>query len=116
MRPHHSFGILSSLILLGTAALSPAAVLAAAPPTVKTRSVNYTQSDLSDPAATAELYRRIQRAARIVCEQPFASEVDHYMEFKKCYDRAVDTAVANVGASALTAVHHRKSQRLADAS
>jgi len=113
MRPHHSFGILSSLILLGTAALSPAAVLAAAPPTVKTRSVNYTQSDLSDPAATAELYRRIQRAARIVCEQPVALEIDRYMEFKKCYDRAVDTAVANVGASALTAVHHRKTQRLA---
>lgn len=113
MRPCHSFGILSSLALLGTAALSATAALAAPPPIVETRNVNYTQSDLSDPAATAELYKRIQRAARIVCEQPFRREIDHYMEFKKCYDRAVDTAVANVDASALTAVHHRKSQRLA---
>ncbi|MBS0417435.1 MAG: UrcA family protein [Proteobacteria bacterium] len=108
MRPCHSFGILSGLALLGTTALLATAALAAPPQIVETRSVNYTQSDLSDPAATAELYKRIQRAAQIVCEQPFAREIDHYMEFKKCYVRAVDAAVANVDASALTAVHHQR--------
>ena len=113
MRPPHSFGILSSLILLGTTALSSTAALAASPPTVATRSVNYVQADLNDPASAAALYKRIQRAARLVCEQPFAREVDHYAEFKTCYDRAVDAAVANVDATALTAVHHRKTQRLA---
>jgi len=113
MRPHHSFGILSSLILLGTTALSSTAALAASPPTVATRSVNYVKAGLGDPAAAAELYKRIQRAARIVCEQPYAREVDRYNEFQKCYDRAVDAAVANVDATALTAVHHKKTQRLA---
>jgi UrcA family protein len=112
MRPSHSFGTLSGLILLGTAALSSTAALASAP-LVQTQSVHYVQADLADPASAAALYKRIQRAARIVCEQPFAREVDRYMEFQKCYDRAVDSAVANVNATALTAVHHKRTQRLA---
>jgi UrcA family protein len=71
------------------------------------------QADLADPAAAAALYKRIQRAARLVCEQPFGREVDRYMEFQKCYDSAVDTAVANVNATALTAVHHQRTLRTA---
>jgi UrcA family protein len=111
MRPSHSFGILSSLVLLGTTSLSTTAALAAQPPTVATLSIKYVRANLNDPSAAAELYRRIQRAANIVCEQPFG--LDHLIIFKKCYDRAVDAAVADVDASALTAVHHRKTQRLA---
>ena len=112
MRVSHSIGILSGLLLLGTAALSSTAALAAAP-AVQTESVNYVQADLADPAAAAALYKRIQRAARSVCEQPFAHEVDRYMEFQKCFDRAVDTAVADVNVTALTALHHKRVQRLA---
>jgi UrcA family protein len=108
MRSPHSFGILSGLILLGTAALSSTAALAVSPPPVQTHSVSYVPADLADPAAAAALYKRIQRAARLVCEQPFGREVDRYRELQKCYDRAVETAVANVNATALTAVHHKR--------
>jgi UrcA family protein len=105
MRPIRHFGFLSGLVVLGTAALSSAAALAAAPIETPSLSVKYAQSDLEDSAAAEALYHRIQRAARIVCQQPNAREVDRYHLYKVCYERAVDTAVANVGATALTAVH-----------
>lgn len=106
MRPNHPFGILSGLVLLGTAALCSTAALAADPPETVSLSVNYAPADLQNEASAEALYHRIQRAARQVCQQPNAKEVDRYRLYKACYDRAVDTAVANVGATALTAVHH----------
>jgi UrcA family protein len=110
MRPNHPFGILSGLILLGTAALSSTVALAAEPPTVVSLSVKYVRSDLENTASAEALYHRIQRAARRVCQQPNVAEIDRYHLFKICYDRAVDAAVANVGATALTAVHHSHSR------
>ncbi len=106
MRPDRHFGILSGLILLGTAALSSTSAFAAEPPEVVSLSVNYVRADLDNPASAEALYQRIQRAARRVCQQPNAREVDRFRLYKICYDRAVDNAVANVGATALTAVHH----------
>jgi UrcA family protein len=110
MRPNHPFGILSGLILLGTAALSSTTVLAADPPTVASLSVSYVRADLQNADAAEALYHRIQRAARQVCQQPNVSDIDRYRLYKACYDRAVDTAVANVDATALTAVHHSHSR------
>ena len=105
MRPTRQFGILSGLALLSTAALGSTAALATAAIETPSLTVNYAQSDLQDSASAEALYQRIQRAARIVCQQPNAREVDRYHLYKICYERAVDTAVANVGATALTAVH-----------
>jgi UrcA family protein len=112
MRPDHPFGILSGLILLGTAALGSTAAVAAEQVPVETKSVNYVQADLQNEASAGALYQRIQRAARSVCQQPDVREVDRYRFYKSCYDRAVETAVANVGATALTAVHrsHNRAQ------
>ena len=109
MRPTLHFRILSGLVLLGTAALSSAAAPATGPTETSSLSVNYVRSDLQDPASAEALYQRIQRAARIVCQQPSVREIDRYRLYKICYDRAVDTAVANVGATALTAVHRSHS-------
>jgi UrcA family protein len=105
MRPHHLFGILSSLIVLGSTALGSTAAVASEQVPVLTRSVNYVQADLQDELSAASLYQRIQRAARVVCQQPDVREVDRYRIYNSCYERAVATAVANVGATALTAVH-----------
>jgi UrcA family protein len=110
MRPNRHFGILSGVILLGTAALSSTVALAADPPTVVSLSVKYVKADLENAASAEALYRRIQRAARRVCQEPEVREVDRYRIYEACYDRAVDTAVANVGATALTAVHHSHSR------
>src|ERR1700750_1526485 len=70
MRPYHPFGILSGLILLGTAALSSTAAIAAEEVQIQTKSVSYVQADLQDEASAGALYHRIQRAARFVCQQP----------------------------------------------
>jgi len=110
MRPHHSFGILSGLVVLGAVALSSTAAIAGEPDTVETKSVNYVQADLQDESSAAALYERIQRAARLVCRPPDVREMDRYRLYKACYDRAVETAVANVGATALTAVHRSHSR------
>jgi UrcA family protein len=116
MRPTRHFGILSAVALRGTAALVSAAALGSTaalaheptdPPSLH---VHYAQSDLQDSASAEALYRRIKHAARIVCEQPSPQEVEHYRLYKACYERAVDTAVANVGATTLTAVHHSHTQ------
>lgn len=104
MRTERRIGILSGLILLGTAALSSTAALAD-DPSVLSLSVRYVQSDLQNPAAAEKLYKRIEHAARIVCREPDVRELDRFPVYKECYARAVDTAVANVGATALTAVH-----------
>jgi UrcA family protein len=110
MRPNHPFGILSGLILLGTAALSSTVALAADPPTEVSMSVKYVKADLQNPASAEALYHRIQHAARQVCQLPTVREVDLYRLYKACYDRAVDNAVANVDAMELTAVHHSHSR------
>jgi UrcA family protein len=109
MRPIRHFGFLSGVVLLSTAALGSTAALATEPTETPSLNVSYVQSDLQDSASAQALYQRIQRAARIVCQQPNAREVDRYHLYKACYERAVDTAVANVGATALTAVHRSHS-------
>lgn len=109
MRPTRHFEILTGLVLLGTAALGSTAALAIVPTETPSLHVSYAQSDLQDPAYARALYHRIRRAARIVCQQPNAREVDQYHLFEVCYERAVDTAVANVGATTLTAVHRSHS-------
>jgi UrcA family protein len=116
MRPTHHFGfrssrLLSTAALVSAAALGSTAALATEPTeTPPSLTVNYVQSDLQDSATAQALYQRIQRAARIVCQQPSSNEVVRYHLYKACYDRAVDTAVANVGATALTAVHRSHSR------
>ena len=110
MRPNRHFGILSGLILLGTAALSSTSTLAGEPTETVSLSVSYVKEDLQNPALEEALYQRIQRAAKRVCQQPNAREVDRYRMYKSCYDRAVETAVENVDATALTEVHHSHSR------
>src|SRR5438105_4570006 len=108
MRSSHPFEILSGAVLLSTAALLSTAVLgstaalAADPTAPPSLTVSYVQADLQGPAATEKLYNRIQRAARNVCQEPMLREVDRYHLYKNCYERAMDNAVANVGATALT--------------
>jgi UrcA family protein len=113
MRPTRHFGFLSGLVLLGTATLASTAALAADPDQPPSLRVNYMQSDLQDSASAEALYNRIKRAARIVCRQSDVREVDRYHLYKACYERAVDTAVANVGATALTEVHRSHGHTLA---
>lgn len=72
--------------------------------------VRYTAGELADPAGAEALYRRIQAAAQRACQKPDIRDLHVYEIYEACYLRAVDTAVARIDASALTAVHRSKTQ------
>ena len=78
---------------------------------VKAQAVSYADLDLSKPAGAQTLYKRIQAAARNVC-----GPVDQYTfvvsaySFRKCYQAAVEGAVAQVDRPSLTALHREESR------
>src|SRR6266702_3895802 len=80
-------------------------------PTVKSADVSYVATDLTRPEDAERLYRRIQRAARVVCSEPDIGDLPIRAAYKQCYNQAVDNAVAKLNASVLTAVHRSKTQR-----
>ena len=100
---------------LMTALLCTAAFVAtgaiAAPQTVESVNVSYAAADLTQPDGAQGLYRRIQRAARMVCREPDIRDLTALSLYQRCYERAVDDAVAKVDATALTALHRSKTQR-----
>ena len=106
-----SFGNCKLEAFAGLALLCMGALLGAeaiADTTVESVRVSYVAEDLATPQGAAALYRHIKRAARLVCHQPNISAWDEYTLYQQCYDRAVDSAVAEVDSTALTALHHRQ--------
>ena len=107
--------------LLCTASLSAGGAIAAPaerdtlqdPYSVAAIRVTYHSSDLTEPRSAERLYGRIQNAARKVCEEPGIRELARYAEYQRCYRNALDTAVAKVDATALTALHQNRMQRRA---
>ena len=73
--------------------------------------LSYVTGDVTEPEGAKALYLRIQRAAKKVCHAPDLRELPKWEVYQQCYDRAVDNAVAQVGATALTALHRSKTQR-----
>jgi UrcA family protein len=104
-------GTSTGLVLLCTAAVMATAAIANE--TVTSIGVSYVATDLANPAGAKALYRRIQRAARLVCQQPDMRELPEYRLYQQCFDRAVDEAVAKVDSSAVTALHHSKTHSTA---
>lgn len=76
------------------------------------RTVSYAELDLSKQAGVEVLYRRIKDAARIVCggRDPI---VRISLARSQCYEKAVADAVAQVNSPLLTALHTKKTTRLA---
>ena len=90
--------------LIGTVtlcAVAPAAFAAALPDDVRRQVVSYADLDLARPAGAQELYHRIRRAARDVCETSY----DRLGHDRHCIAQAIARAVAEVGAPLLTTRH-----------
>jgi UrcA family protein len=100
---------LMAALLCTTAFVAGGAI--AAPQTVESVNVSYMAADLTQPEGARALYLRIQRAARRVCHEPDIRDLAALSMYQRCFDRAVDDAVAKVNATALTAVHRSKVQR-----
>jgi UrcA family protein len=98
--------------LLCTAAFMATGAIAG-PQAVDSINVSYMAADLTQPEGARSLYLRIQRAARVVCREPDIRELAAHTAYERCYERAVDDAVAKVDATALTALHRSKTQRSA---
>jgi UrcA family protein len=99
-----------STVLLCTAAFMATGAIATAQAQDSIH-LSYVTADLTGPEGAEVLYLHIQRAARTVCHAPDIRELKALAQYQRCYDRAVDDAVAKVGASALTALHRSKTQR-----
>jgi UrcA family protein len=97
-------------ILLGT--LSACADAYAAPGyEVATRTVKYGDLDLSRTAGAANLYSRIQTAARAVCGSPISSGVREALLLSRhCIDQSIARAVADVNAPTLTSYYLMKTK------
>ena len=94
-------------VLVGALTLYPlsSGCLAAAPSNdVRTEVVGFADLDLTRPAGAQELHRRIEHAARDVCE-PLGA--DHYGLYASmtCRKSAVAHAIRDVGAPLLTEHH-----------
>ena len=92
--------------------LSPDCLAATAPHEVRTEVVRFADLDITHPAGALELYRRIQQAARDVCE---TSGLDQDLQYRQCRSSAVARAIGDVGAPLLTeyqqALKHTRSSK-----
>jgi UrcA family protein len=69
-----------------------------------TQRVSYADLDISKPAGAKVLYARIVSAARHVCALSGYSDLGSMQWTNKCTDQAIDKAVKDVGAPALSAL------------
>ncbi|HET9389546.1 MAG TPA: UrcA family protein [Steroidobacteraceae bacterium] len=103
----------AGLVLLAAGALGAGSALADVPQQVVTVKLHYSKAELGSAEGAEHLYRRIQFAARQACGDPDGRELKTYFLAKRCYQRAVDQAVANVDAPSLTALHRSRGTRTA---
>ena len=69
-----------------------------------TQRVSYADLDISKPAGAKVLYGRIVAAAHNVCALSGYRDLGSMQWMNKCTDRAIDKAVKDVGAPALSAL------------
>lgn len=89
----------SVVCLLGAAQAS-----AADPDSSRSITVNYRDLNLSTIQGATELYQRLTRATRAVCDGP-QTGVHAYQEWKSCYQAAMADAVAKVNSPLVTALY-----------
>jgi UrcA family protein len=96
---HHFRSLaLFAVCLLGTP------IAWAGPPATRSVEVSFRDLDLNTPSGAANLYRRIQAAARSVCQyEPTSPRAQIIWQY--CVLPAVNAAVANVNSPLLTELH-----------
>jgi UrcA family protein len=67
--------------------------------------VKYSSAELDRRDGVENVYGRIRKAARMVCDDLDVHNLARRSEYLKCYNRAVEAAVATVGDARLTALH-----------
>jgi UrcA family protein len=93
------YALISAGVALSTTQVATAAQAAQV-------AVSYRDLNLNQPADARILYTRLQRAAESVCPAVSNAEVARYAAYQRCVSAALDTAVQQVGAPELVALHH----------
>jgi UrcA family protein len=94
-------------------ATTPIQAVASRDATVRSVKVSFGELDLTKPAGAEALYRRIKKAAFVVCggyESPMPLS---YTARSQCFKTAIDDAVAKVNSPLLTSLHRNENTRLA---
>jgi UrcA family protein len=74
--------------------------------------VKFSDLDLSKPEGIAALYGRIERSARLVCKDASSPwDAGRVETFQRCYQAAIQDAVATVNQPQLTALHRSKTSQ-----
>lgn len=106
-------GYTTALTLLIVGCLGAANAVAGVGTTVVNITVRYSRAELGSPEGAQHLYRRLKNAARQACGDVDGRELKLHVFAVKCYERAIDDAVAKVNEPGLTALHRSRSQRTA---
>jgi UrcA family protein len=95
--------------LVSGLALPAQADEASSEPSIK---VKFRDLDLSKPEGAAALYQRIERSARLVCTDSSSPyDAGRVETFKRCYEGAIQDAVASINQPQLTALHRAKTEK-----
>ena len=74
--------------------------------------VHYSELDLGSDKGAADLYRKLKRAAHAVCDAYEGRSLDRQTVAQKCYDKSLESAVYQVNAQRLTALHEAATRDL----
>ena len=102
-------------VLVGALTLYPLSwdcLAAASSIGVRTEVVRFADLDLTRPAGAQALYRRIQQAARDVCEPDRLRDGVYMSSYRLCLSSAIARAVIEVGSPLLTEHHQSQSQAI----
>jgi UrcA family protein len=102
--------VMQSLAITGAITIAIPTIAAAADNDVKRVEVHYADLRLDRDADVATLYSRLKRAADAVCGEPDVLSLAKIRNSQACIEQALDRAVADVNAMALTELHARPSR------
>ncbi len=68
-------------------------------------SIEYSSAEVTTEEGAAQLYRKLKRAARSVCEAYGGDTLQRRVAAQKCFDKSLENAVQQVNAQPLTALH-----------
>ena len=98
-----------------TAALASLSLPAQADPAASSEpniTVKFRDLDLTKAEGVATLYQRIERSARLVCTDSSSPyDAGRVETFQRCYQAAIQDAVASINQPTLTALHRAKTEK-----
>jgi len=105
----HAVGLCATVVALACASFfSRSAVAAELPGEQLTRTVDYSDLDLTQAADVVSLYARVHGAAEQVCIPLESEDLGRKLLWRSCVTESMKRAVAKVGVPALTSYYNAR--------